>query len=200
LNVAEQQWMRVMRWLIRTTAIILAAGVAMPGASAALVYGLPIDILDARFSDGTTLTGEFMLNPYGYVAYGWLTTQDGYGLDGITPIAGFTFATSALAFGVEDSVDAPNVLHIDAGPYIMTLTFEHDLGTPGANPFVLDASYAHTPLSAECQSFSCSGLGGVDTPGNERLIVSGVAMVPEPATAALLAGPLLDLLATRRRT
>src|SRR5690349_3889900 len=181
-----------MPWLLRTTAMILAAGLAMPGASAAPVYGLPIDILDARFSDGTTLTGEFVLNPYGYVGSGWLTTQDGYGLDGTTPFAGVTFATSTFVFGI-DPAHAPNVLHVDAGPYIMTLTFEHDLGTPGANPFVLDTSYTQTPLSAECQNFACSSLG------NERLIVSGIAMVPEPAAAALLGGPLPGLLVARRR-
>jgi hypothetical protein len=184
-----------MRWLLRTSAVSLAAGVAMPGASAAPVYGLPIDILDARFSDGTTLIGTFMLNPYGYIAYGWLTTQDGYGLDGSTPFVGFTYATSTLAFGVGriDPYAAPNVLHVDAGSYILTLTFEHDLGTPGANPLVLDTSYTQTPRSAECQNFSCS------SPGNERLLVSGVAMVPEPAAAALLGGPAFGLLVARRR-
>jgi len=87
----------------------------------------------------------------------------------------------------------------------MTLTFVHDLGTPGADPVVLDgfnsrssvSSYTKTPLSAECQGFSCYGCGGVNTPGNERLIVGGVAMVPEPAAAALRGGPLLGMLAAR---
>jgi len=172
------------------------------------MYGLPIDILDARFSDGTILTGEFVLNPYGYIASGWLTTRDGYGLDGTTPIVGVTFVSSATSAGLARSpTTTPNVLYASAGPYLMTLTFQHDLGTPGANPFLLDAfdpqsplsSYKQTPVSAECQDYSCHGYGDVDTPGNERLLVSGVAMVPEPAAFALLGGPAFGLLVARRR-
>jgi hypothetical protein len=100
-----------MRWLLRTVAVMLAAGLSMPGASAAPVYGLAIDILGATFSHGTSLTGEFVLNTYGYVDSGWITTQDGYGLDGTTPIAGVVFVSSATPNGLSTSpVTASNVL------------------------------------------------------------------------------------------
>jgi hypothetical protein len=104
-----------MRWLLATTAVILAAGLATPGACAAPVYGLPIGILGATFSDGTTLTGEFTLNQYGYIVLGSLTTQDGFGLDGITPIAGITFTSSASSADLAASPAIPNVLHASFG-------------------------------------------------------------------------------------
>src|SRR5690349_6575008 len=95
-----------MRWLFATTAVILATGLATPGASAQPVYGLPIDILGATFSDGTTLTGEFMLNPYGFIESGWLTTQDGHALDGTT-FTGVTFVSSATPIGLSTQGAAP---------------------------------------------------------------------------------------------
>jgi hypothetical protein len=177
-------------------AVLAGSFVSLPIAMAN-VYNLPIGIV-ATLSDGTALSGEFTLNQYGYVEDGTVDTLAGYALDGTTPISGGDF----VSLNIENNTN--NVLLGGTGAYSLTLTFEYSLGTPGLDPFVLDAGYSQNPRSGECYPYACNDYGGIDNPSKERLVASGYAMVPEPASAVLLGvglpgAALLSLLAGRRR-
>jgi hypothetical protein len=178
---------------ISFAAAVLAGSFALAPGARADVYNLPIGIV-GTFSDGTALTGEFTLNGSGYSGSGYIDTLTGFSLGG-TPIQGVEFVY------LSTSPATPNVVtaYFDNYRYIISLTFEHSLGTPGFDPFVLDTGYAQIPNSAECYPYACAAYGPVDAPARERLVASGYANVPEPASAALLGAGLTGLLAVRRR-
>ncbi|MGH7023250.1 MAG: PEP-CTERM sorting domain-containing protein [Caulobacteraceae bacterium] len=130
-------------------------------------------LVNATFDDGTTLTGTFVVNAYGYLQSANLQTDT----KGVFTGFDYTVADSYVA---SDGVDSPSYIDFQPG-YQSDLRIEFadalTVGSPD-NPIVTDdASY-------ECQgSFSCYDLGG----GNTRYIDSGFATeVPEPAIWALI--------------
>jgi hypothetical protein len=182
--------------------VILAVSVlSFSAAKAAPIYNLPIELFDATFSDGTAFSGVFTLNAYGYMGGGYLRTAAGVALDGATAMGAYLFIASPASNELSASPAAPDVLqaHGSASPYLINITFDHSLGTPGMDPFVIDAAYLQNPNSAECYPYACYNYGPVDAPSKERLVATGYAYVPEPVSAALFGTALLGLGAARRR-
>ena len=188
--------MRGLSTIFAASALAIA-GQGVTSAHATPVYNEPISVV-ASFDDGTTLTGQFELNVYGYGnGNPWtFVTQAGHSENG-TAIAGYTFTQASGNLG---STSAPNTIAINVqnGNYTetLTLTFAHALNVGGVDQIVTGsvAYYPNTPNSGECaNTFTCG-------PSNERLIAQGVAFVPEPGSLAIISVAFGTVgLFTRRR-
>ena len=148
-------------------AMVMAGAVALPAAADASV----IWNVNGTFSDGTSLTGSFTTNVYGYVETWDLFTQ-----------ANGPF--SALEYNPSTSYSSSGFNFVDFQPGYQSdlhLEFADNLTVPGPHNFIVDA------VSYECQnSFSCY----IPAIGPTRYLTGGVAdfasTVPEPATWAML--------------
>ena len=133
-------------------------------------------VVQGTLSDGATLSGYFNLNSYGYLA--------GYDLE---TSAGPTLPAKSYTSG---GATTPGGNYVDFTPSgrELRLNFANPLNMPAP----LDALL---PTSFECQSFACSG-----PTSPERLIVSGFASAPEPASWTLMLTGFAGIgFATRRR-
>jgi hypothetical protein len=141
--------------------IAISLGVlALPGAAVADVHWR----VNGVFDDGTTLTGTFDIDTYGYLGPSALTTQ----AQGTFP--GFTYTLGDSSAGnTATAIDFERGYTGD-----LHLVFASNLSSGGTNPIV--SGY-------ECVgSYSCYNASG----GTIRNLVSGVATVPEPAGWVLL--------------
>ena len=130
-------------------------------------------LVNGTFDDGTTVTGTFDINVYGYLENADLKTET----NGV--FTGFEYTTV-------DSYVATGVTFVDFQPGYtsdLRLTFTDSLGAPEANNPIIGGEFGP---SYECQgSYSCYVPAGGDT----RYIASGFASagaVPEPAAWALM--------------
>jgi len=150
---------------------VLAACTALGCVGAPAVASATEWLVNATFDDGTTLTGTFTVNVYGYLESANLQTDT----NGVFTAFDYTTADSSVATGTFPPY------YIDFQP-----GYQSDLHVVFADALTVGAP--NNPIetggsSYECQgSFSCFDLGG----GNTRYIESGFASeVPEPATWAL---------------
>ncbi len=135
-------------------------------------------VVAGLFDDGTTLSGYFNLNTYGYLDSYKLTTQ-----------AGPVLAANVYVSG---GMKAPGSLTVDFEP-----TYQEDLHLSFANaPNIAGPTDTLLTTSYECQgSFSCF----VPSGGATRYLISGFASAPEPAAWALMLVGVAGLGATMRR-
>jgi hypothetical protein len=145
-------------------------GAALSAAEAAVVWDV-----SGTFSDGTTLTGSFSTDVYGYVGSANLLTQTKGGFTGFDYTLADSYSSSGLNF-VDFQPGYTSDLH---------LQFANPLTSPSADNPIVDA------VSYECQgSFSCyvpsGGTTRYLTGGVEEDFATAVGGVPEPATWAML--------------
>ena len=148
-------------------ALAFAGALGLPAAANASV----IWNVTGTFSDGTSLSGSFTTNVYGYVQTWDLFTQANGAFAGLEYNPSTSYSASGFNF-----VDFQPGYHGD-----LHLDFADSLTIPGPHNFIIDAT------SYECQnSYSCF----VPEFGPTRYLTGGVAdfasTVPEPATWALL--------------
>lgn len=173
---------------------------AAVGSAGATVSDEPIWLEGVTFADGTTLTGEFSLNTYGYNDNtGWFfDTSVGTSLNA-TPIADFDFLSAS---GTSAAVQTPPgsgltyevVFNNGSSSEQLYLSFAHALDIGGPDPLITGPSAVDpaTPVSGECAGYSCSL-------SNERLIAGGFAEVAEPASLAILGPGILGFGILQRR-
>lgn len=147
--------------------VLAKLGIAMllgvPAAAGAVTWHL-----SGVFSDGTTLTGSFAINVYGFLSTAKLTTQANGVFTGATYGPGDSFADFLNGFSISQNAYQDE----------LNLLFASDITTATSSVTLLNGSY-------ECRG---SGYCYLGTGGNIRTLVSGVATVPEAATWALMIG------------
>ncbi len=184
-----------MRKMLAVLGVAAAVG-SLAGTARAGTFDVPITV-DATFDDGTSLTGQFEINASGYAnGLPWFfVTQSGHSENG-SQISAYTFTSASGS--VSSVAGVPNTYAIDFfnGSYSeqLDLTFTHALDIGGPDPFVIGVAeyYPNAPNSGQCAGYSCSA-------SDERLIVSGVAFVPEPGSIAMLCAGLTALATGARR-
>jgi hypothetical protein len=181
--------------MLRLGTIFAVLGVAaavgsVAGKARAVVFNAPIDV-NATFDDGTSLTGQFEISPSGSAnGSPWVfVTQAGHS-EGGTMISAYTFTSAS---GSASSVaGAPDTYEIDffnaSDSEELDFTFAHALDIGGSDPILagIGSYYPGSPNSGQCAGSSCSA-------SDERLIVSGIAFVPEPRSIAMLSTGLMAL-------
>ena len=144
-----------------------ALAISVPAAAEASV----IWNVTGTFSDGTSLSGSFTTNVYGYVENWDLFTQANGPFSALEYNPSTSYLSSGFHF-VDFQPGYQGDLHLD---------FLGDLTIPSPHNFIVDAT------SYECQnSFSCY----IPDVGPTRYLTGGVAdfasTVPEPATWVML--------------
>ena len=161
----------------KTLAARLACAAAAAGCLAITPSAANADVtwlVNGTFDDGTTVTGTFDINVYGYLESADLKTET----KGV--FTGFEYTTASPIY------IATGVTFVDFQPSYQSdlhLTFADNLGVAEADNPIIGGEMGP---SYECQgSYSCY----VPSGGNTRYIASGSASagaVPEPETWALM--------------
>jgi len=131
--------------------------------------------VNGTFQDGTTLTGTFQINVYGYLDKNYSLTTQANGA-----FSGFTYTSSNSYF-------QNGSFYVDFQPGYkqdLHLAFLNSLLTPSPDNPILSAASPATGPSYECiNSYSCFDLGG----GTVRYLGTGFASaVPEASTWAMM--------------
>ncbi len=135
-------------------------------------------VVNGTFDDGTTLSGYFDLNVYGFPGPSKLTTQTGPALAANVYTTGASISPSGLTIEFQPTYQE-----------ILELNFANSLFVAAPTDPLLTTSY-------ECQgSYGCAYLTG----GATRFIAAGAASAPEPAAWALMLLGVAGLGATIRR-
>jgi len=150
---------------VLTAACVLCVATAPTTAHADVLWWLT----GAAFDDGTLLSGEFTTNVYGYVSSWNLTTET----NGV--FTGYDYTNG----GIDYSASGSHFIDFQPGYFSdLHIVFQDDLTIPSPeiNPIVTGGA------SYECQgSYSCFVPAGAT-----RYLVSGEAVVPEPAAWGLM--------------
>ena len=177
---------RILRptWIVYAVALV-AFAVIGPAAKAAYV-----SLSDVSFSDGGSVSGNFLINQYGYFS-GPLTLTT----TSVPGFAGYTYTQSD-----QTSINSPfdTVITVSRSDYsgYIELVFGSSLQTNGFDSLIPSLSY-------ECHGFeqldgTCGGAARFFATNSAGGSSSG-ALVPEPATLSLLGGALAVLGVLRRR-
>jgi hypothetical protein len=153
---------------------------------------------NAVFTDGTTATGFFTLNVYGYLeTVDIVTTAGTAASSAIMTGATYTNPASAYFFGQSPPVD--DIAFGSSAGYQIVLNVSNLLTQIDSGPDPLITGSGNYPSLAgsyeECFSNTCGGPAF----GDVRLLVSGDLVVPEPASMLLLIVGLVALPVIRRR-
>ncbi len=134
-------------------------------------------LVDATFTDGTSITGSFSLNVYGYLDTADITTTAYSSFSGYDYTSGSIIQNSPSAYA--DGINLTNANY----SLSLYLVFEQPLNQPGNDLINTSASY-------ECIGFSC-GSNSADI----RYFASGYTTtpIPEPETFVLFATGLFGI-------
>jgi hypothetical protein len=175
-----------MRAGLISCSIALAAGLVVPGAArAGLATTASLEAV--TFADGSTATGAFSVNVYGYLASVDITT----GAAGL--FSGYAYTSGG---GPVTTPPTTEFAFSDAADFTLVL----DLATPLAPGAGVDSlvpgSFDGTSVAGSYEYCNQSGCG-VPT-GTYRLITAGEVYAAEPATLGLLATAVMMLPLLRR--
>lgn len=181
----------IMRTIIR--AVLVALGLLSIGGPAAQAAPTLYWSVSGLFDDGTSFSGIFATNVYGFLQPPLaITTEDGTILGAFYPQPG------APSASIDNATKSIVVFNRPGYNGFFELDFLYDLTVypaSGVNPIVIGA------LSYECNGYQFAIPNDPSScTRTERYVVSGLATVPEPRAIALLAAALFGfaVLAPRR--
>jgi hypothetical protein len=184
---------RCVRTIGFLTAAILSIAANGSAAKADVVWNLE----NVQFSDGTSASGSFSINQYGYLDGFDITTITGSALSGYTytPIINAQISDGGTV--ITFNRDLPH-----AYDGFLQLVFADPITVPGTDPLV--ACNPSTPGSCNpTVSYECDGYEQLDHScfADVRYVVSGFAQdpVPEPGSVALLLTSLVGFGIARSR-
>ena len=171
--------------------LLIAGGSAYSGSAAALPITWTLQ--NVTFADGGTASGEFTLNPYGFLDSSSITTTTP------TPATAGSFTGNVYTYpgnSINPVLDASSLNTVQITFQIdylhaLNLVFQYtvDSGNPQINPLILALS------SFECEGSSSCATGNIVNIANDGgkiryvssgAVVTGLAAIPEPSALGLL--------------
>ena len=180
--------------------LLLSAATAVAVTASTAANALPLTwYFSGAFDDGGTISGQFIINEYGYIgAPSTLTLTDGTVLNGVT------YSKPGSPSSIEPNTPPAFGVEFFSGNYDRTLRliFQNSLEIAGTNPLNLIDSY-------ECFAWVCPGTGLPNDNANTRFFTEGYASTavgaagetPLPAALPLFASgvALLGFFGRRRK-